>query len=246
MAKSFDIIMAGLISGLVALTTSYLGIAGTIIGAVTGAILYQIFSIFIKEPLENTTIRKVENEIVYIIPLILIAILLMIFIIAVIIYYYQFYWPDFSMIFLELRELTNNNLVRIMGISLMIMGLYPIFQGKIIKKEYGIVNLILGFLLLLRGLIDIFPEFFDLYVTQFSLFDMLLLIGIFLVLSYVILRIFLESITAYMGRNKEVDGNEINDSGNNTNNLNDIKSIKADKTSTMSKNTSFFKKIDKK
>ena len=98
MAKSFDIIMAGLISGLVALTTSYLGIAGTIIGAVTGAILYQIFSIFIKEPLENTTIRKVENEIVYIIPLILIAILLMIFIIAVIIYYYQFYWPDFSMI----------------------------------------------------------------------------------------------------------------------------------------------------
>jgi len=242
MAKSFDIIMAGLISGLVALTTTYLGIAGTIIGAVTGAILYQIFSIFIKEPLESTTIRKVENEIVYTIPLILIAILLMIFIIAVIIYHYHFYWPDFSMIFLELRELTNNNLVRIMGISLMIMGVYPIFQGKIIKKEYGIINLILGFLLLLRGLIDIFPEFFNLYVTQFNLFDILLLIGIFLVLSYVILKIFLESIILYMGRNRNVEMIKSNISGNDVNNI----KIKTNKTSTMSKNTSYFKKMDKK
>ncbi|WP_156314621.1 hypothetical protein [Methanobrevibacter arboriphilus] len=32
MSKSFDIIMAGLISGIVALTTSFLGLAGTVIG----------------------------------------------------------------------------------------------------------------------------------------------------------------------------------------------------------------------
>jgi len=239
MAKSFDIGMAGLIAGLAALTTSYLGIGGTVIGAVIGAILYQVLSLFVKEPLENATIRKVENEIVYIIPLILIAILLGIFIIAII-HSFNFRGSNFLMIFLELEKLTNDNLVRMMGIGLIIMGIYPLFQGKIIKKKYGIINLFLGIFLLIRGLIDINPSFFNFYITHFKIIDLILLIGIFVSLSFIIVKIFSESITLYKGRDKNIEVNEIENSEDN------VKSIKSSKTSTMSKYTSFFKKINKK
>ena len=58
MSKMLDILMAGVISGIVALTTTKLGIGGTVIGAVIGAMLYQVMSHFIKEPLENAHTRK--------------------------------------------------------------------------------------------------------------------------------------------------------------------------------------------
>lgn len=232
MSKSFDIIMAGLISGIVALTTSFLGLAGTVIGAVLGAILYQVLSIFVKEPLESTTIRKVENGLVFTIPLILIAIFLAVFIIALL-HSYLIYYPDFLDFFIQLETLTNNNLVRFMGIGLILMGIYPLLQPRVIKKEYGIILFILGIILLGRGLLDLNPEFFYMYTDIFELFDVVLVICIFLVLIFIIIKIFLESISLYMKRNNGLNilnSNKIgnrNDSANIYNNENiDYKSIK--------------------
>lgn len=201
MSKSFDIIMAGLISGIVALTTSFLGVAGTVIGAVLGAILYQIISIFVKEPLENSTVKKVEREIVYIIPLVLIALFLAIFIVALL-HSYSFYYPDFLEFFKQLEEITNNNLVRFMGIGLIFMGIYPLLQPKSIKKQYGLIILILGVILLIRGLLDLDFNIIDLYTEMFGFFDVILITIIFLILVFIILKILIESVYLYRDRNK--------------------------------------------
>lgn len=207
MSKSFDIVMAGLISGIVALTTTFLGVAGTVIGAVLGAILYQIISIFVKEPLENATVKKVEREIVYIIPLVLIAVFLAIFIVALL-HSYSFYYPDFLEFFKQLEEITNNSLVRFMGIGLIVMGIYPLLQQKTVKKEYGLIILILGTLLLVRGLLDMSPDLFYFYTETFGFFDVVLNIIILLILVFIIIKILVESISLYMGRNKNISVDE--------------------------------------
>lgn len=203
MSKSLDIIMAGLISGIVALTTTFLGVAGSIIGAVLGAILYQIISIFVKEPLENADVKKVEREIVYIIPIILIAVFLAIFIVALL-HSYSLYYPEFLEFFRQLEEITNNNLVRFMGIGLILMGIYPLFQSKTVKKEYGFTILILGVLLLLRGLLDMNPELFYFYTHVFGFFDVVANIIILLILLFIIIKILSESISLYMHKNKDI------------------------------------------
>ena len=53
MVKHFNVIMAGVISGIVALFTSYLGISGTIIGSVISSFLYQLLSSYSQEKYEE-------------------------------------------------------------------------------------------------------------------------------------------------------------------------------------------------
>ncbi|RBQ23357.1 hypothetical protein ALNOE001_09180 [Candidatus Methanobinarius endosymbioticus] len=210
MSKSFDIVMAGLISGIVALTTSFLGVAGTVIGAVLGAILYQVLSIFVKEPLESTTIRRVENELVYIIPLILIAIFLVIFIVALL-DSYTLYFPDFLEFFRQLEEITNNNLVRFMGIGLIVMGIYPLIHPKTIERKYGAIIFVSGIVLLVRGLLDLNIEFFYYYSEIFQSFDIILMVCVFLAVLFVIIKIFLESMSLYINRKKNNNNLENSD-----------------------------------
>lgn len=221
MSRTFDIMMAGLISGIVALTTTFLGLTGTVYGAVLGAIIYQIISMFIKEPLENTTIRKIENEIIYTLPLILIAILQFIFILAI--YHSMHYlYSDFLLYFNQLETITNNNLLRSMGIGLIAMGLYPILQPKNIKKIYGVITLIVGLVLLFRGLLDVNPAIFELYTSLFGQFDLILSIIILLVLLFIIVMIFSESLNLYFKRPSKTEnkskGYDFRDNKNKSNN----------------------------
>lgn len=271
MSKSFDVIMAGLMSGIVAITTGFLGLAGTVIGAVLGAILYQVISIFVKEPLENATVKKVEREIVYIIPLALIVVFLLIFLVALMQHFYLVSYPEFIDIFRQLEETTNNNLVRFMGIGLIVMGIYPLLQPNTIKRRYGATILVLGFILMIRGLLDVNPDFLSMYIEVFGFFDVVLNVVILLILVFIIIKILLESISLYMNRNESIsfDGvsnnsydldNNTNDSNNsnninnsnNTNNSNNNsdnktnssrnKNIKSDKTTTMYNSRKFFKR----
>ena len=270
MSKSFDIIMAGLIAGLVALTSGFLGVAGTVIGAVFGAILYQVLSIFVKEPLENTTVKKVEREIVYIIPLGLIAVFLVIFLVALL-YSYSIYYPDFLELFRQLEETTNDNLLRFMGIGLIAMGIYPLLQPNTIKRKYGVTILALGFVLLVRGLLDMNPDLLHIYADMFGYFDVILTVIILLILVFVIIKILLGSVSLYRHRNKDLgidlvnkkitknkvfdgfdnfDEFSISDPSDNVNEDKNFadkkpvrnKTIKSNKTSTMSKNRRFFKR----
>ena len=83
MSKALDVVMAGIIAGIVAYATSILGIGGTVIGAVIGAILYQIMSHLFKAPLEGIKTQNVEARIVYTFPLILILIVEILYILAI-------------------------------------------------------------------------------------------------------------------------------------------------------------------
>ena len=180
--------MAGIIAGIVAYATSILGIGGTVIGAVLGAILYQIMSHLFKDPLEGIRTQNVEARIVYTIPLILIVAIEILFVFAL-----NSIKP--GNFFYILERATENNLFRSIGIGLIIMGLYPIIQPENIKKLYGYIIIIVGIIVLLGGFADFNIPITDLYSVIFSeLGSHYITYGNF-ALSYVIIAITKESVT---------------------------------------------------
>ncbi|BAW32262.1 conserved hypothetical protein [Methanothermobacter sp. MT-2] len=187
MSKAFDIIMAGIISGIVAFTTQKLGVGGTALGAVLGSMLYQLLSHYFREPLGNVKTRIVEDKIVFTIPLIIILV------IEVINFLANFYWKSKSVLYL-LEGVTHWNLFRSMGLGLFIMGLYPFFKPDEIKKFYGYLLIFAGFLLLLRGFVDVNSPIVRLYSPLFYQFDVLISVVIITILLYVVAVIFNESI----------------------------------------------------
>ncbi len=193
-----DVIMAGMISGIVAFTTSQIGIGGTIIGAVIGAMLYQLMSHFVKEPLENVNTKKIETKIVYVIPLIIIVVIEVIYLFSAV------YWkPDQIIHYLE--NMTDGSLFRTIGLGLMIMGIYPLLQSENIKRSYGYIILSVGIVKLLNGFVDIHSPFVKLYANLFADFGLIISLAVIAALSYVILSIVQESVEI----SREKDNNNL-------------------------------------
>lgn len=187
MTKAFDILMAGVISGIVAFTTSKLGVGGTVMGAVLGSMLYQLLSHYFREPLKNVKTERVESRAVFAIPLIIIVIIEFIYLLG------NFQWRP-QQIFYLLEEATSWNLFRSIGVGLMVMGIYPLLQPETIKKSYGHVLLIMGFIVLLRGLVDVNSPLVTVYRAIFYEFDVLITVTVILSLIYMIISIFRESV----------------------------------------------------
>ena len=160
--------MAAFISGTVALFTSFLGVSGTIIGSVLSSFLYQLLSGYSEEKIEEGALRKpkLANDIVYIFPLVVIGIIELIFLFSALHY-------RFDMIFDILESAVSNNLFRLMGIGLILLGAYPYFDSNNIDKRNGTVVLIVGVLLLLRGLMDISSITSKIFYAVFAPFDSL-------------------------------------------------------------------------
>ena len=137
LVKHFHIIMAAFISG-------------TVIGSVLSSFLYQLLSGYSEEKLEGGTLRKpkLANEIVYIFPLVVIGIFELIFVCSALHY-------RFDMLFDMLEAAVNNNLFRLMGLGLILLGAYPFFDSNNIDRRNGTFIIFLGILLFLRGLVDI-------------------------------------------------------------------------------------------
>lgn len=201
MSKTFDIFMAGIISGIVAYTTIQLGIGGTVIGAVLGSVLYQFMSHFIRNPLEKVKTQKIESSIVYTLPLLLILGIEIIYFLAPI------YWRS-EQIFYFLEGATGWNLFRSIGIGLIIMGIYPILQSEFVKKRYGFIISGLGIIVLLRGFIDVHSPLVNLYYGLFTRFDDLISLMVIFVLIYVIFAILKESISLIRQKDDEIDVND--------------------------------------
>ena len=192
MVKHFNIMMAAVISGIVALFTSVLGVSGTIIGSVLSSFLYQLLSGYSEEKIEEHSsdghIRKprLANEIVYIFPLVVIGIIELIFVCSSLHY-------RFDMLFDILESAVSNNLFRLMGIGLIILGAYPFFNSNDIDKRNGLVVLILGVLLLFRGLMDISDLTYKVFTMMFAPFDMFFGLAVVFVLALVIVNILIGS-----------------------------------------------------
>jgi hypothetical protein len=205
MAKTLDILMAGLIAGIAAYTTSQLGIGGTVLGAVLGSMLYQLISHFIKEPVENVKTQKVEREIFYVFPLVIMLIIELIYLLSSL-------YNSPEQIFFALESATGGNLFKFMGIGLIIMGLFPIIQPKRINKVYGYILLVIGVIKLLIGFVDVNSPVVMLYAPLYYQLNELVSVVIIAALAYVIFAIGKESIQLYY---KKDEDNKFNDEKDN-------------------------------
>ena len=200
LVKHFNIIMAGFIGGTVALFTSVLGVSGTIIGSVLSSFLYQLLSSYSEEKIDAGSLRKpkLANEIVYIFPLVVIGIIELIFLLSALHY-------RFDMIFDFLESAVANNLFRLMGIGLIILGAYPYFNSNNIDKRNGTVVLIVGVLLLLRGLMDISSITSKIFYAVFAPFDSLFALVVIILLALVIINILISSDNEYFKSNEFIN-----------------------------------------
>ncbi|MEG3224134.1 MAG: hypothetical protein BME94_01070 [Methanobacteriales archaeon Met13] len=187
MSKTLDIVMAGVISGIVAYTTSQIGVTGTIIGAVLGSMLFQLISHIFHEPLEGFKTQKVERNIFYVFPLILILVIEIIYLF----YIFSLQPGDFYYL---LQTATGWNLFRTIGIALLVMGLFPLFESSISRK-YGVIVLAVAVVKLLGGFVDFNSAIVDLYSPLFYQFNEIFSIMVIVALAYVVISITRDSVT---------------------------------------------------
>lgn len=191
MSKVLDIIMAGIISGIVAYTTSQLGITGTIIGAVIGSMLYQLMSHFFSKPMDTVDelkTQKVETSVFYVFPLVIILGI-------EILYLFSSFYHTFDMIFQSLETATSWNLFRTIGVGLLIMGIYPLLEPDRIAPKYGLIIMAVGVVKLMAGFVDYQSSFVTLYLPLFQQFSELISIMLIAALLYVIVNIIQDSVT---------------------------------------------------
>jgi len=190
--------MAGVIGGIVAYTTAKLGIGGTILGAVIGSMLYQLISHVIKEPVGSVKTKKVEREIFFVFPLVIILGIEVIYLLSDL-----YHRPE--QIFFALESVTGDNLFKFMGVGLIIMGLYPLIQPNSIKKLYGYILLSIGVVKLLVGFVDINSPLVLLYAPLFNQLNEIISAIVIAALAYVIISITRESVTIALGKDQDKD-----------------------------------------
>ena len=184
------IILVGAISGLVTILTYILGIAGTLIGSVLFSVLYTMLSEALEDPVSKTTFSPdFEWDIVYVIPLIVIAFIQLLLILALLaeIGILPYFFDRF---FLTIQGLADNNLYRLLGLALLFISAYPIvLKPNVVKKEHGLILAIVGFIFLARGFVDLGNFITNIYDAIFIHFDLPVAIIAFLLISFVIVRI---------------------------------------------------------
>ena len=188
MSKTLDILMAGVIGGIVAYTTSQLGVTGTIIGAVIGSMLFQLMSHFFQKPLKGVKTQKVESSIFYVFPLIIILAIEIIYLLS------SFYYKP-EQIFYSMENATGWNLFRTIGVALIIMGIYPLLESENISKHYGYIILAVGVIKLMGGFVDYNSSIVEIYSPIFYQLNEWISILVIVALSYVIISITWESVT---------------------------------------------------
>lgn len=201
MSKTLDILMAGVIAGTAAYATIKLGIGGTVIGTVLCSMLYQVISHIVKEPVENIKTQRIEREIFYVFPLVIILIIEVIYLLSSL-------YNSPEQIFAALESATGDNLFKIIGIGLIIMGLYPIIQPESIKKFYGYLLLVIGVINLLVGFIDVSSSIVQLYAPLFYQLKEVISIIIIAVIAYVIIAITRESVIIILNKDKGKDNKD--------------------------------------
>ncbi len=248
MVKHFNIIIAGVISGIVALFTSWLGVSGTVIGSVLSSFLYQLLSTYYDEKTKDIDLSKVRDKrrkarvssnvssernigenkksssvlthkIAFIFPIVVILIIEAVFCLSDIHYI-------ISNLFYLLEAATDQNLFRVMGISLVVISIYPFLKPDIIKRINGFVLLIVGGLLFLRGNVDLHPIFTKIYYLGFDRIDPILGFMICIILLIVIINVLIPSkseinkISKNIPNAKKISTDFINSNNSGTNNRN--------------------------
>lgn len=189
MVSHSKIILAGLISGMVALTTGILGVTGTVIGSVIASVIYNFLSESLESQIEKADITKFENELIYLFPLIVITIIHFSFILAFLADL-NFIGYSYLNVYLTLQDLVSNNLYRILGISTLFISIYPRFlKTEKLNASESILLAFVGVIFLLKGFIDFNNPIVYLYRDFYSNVTFQLAIIAFIILIYLILKL---------------------------------------------------------
>lgn len=184
------IALLGFSSALLVVLTSVLGVEGTVIGSLITSVLYNTLSQMLDEPLSKPSInRTFEWEVAYIFPLIVIALIQLLLIFAIL-SEAGFLPTTFLNAFLSLQSMTNYNLYRILGISMLIISVYPIIvKPDIIKKSDGAIIAFVGLIFLARGFVDLNNSLTNVYDIVFQMFDFPIAVVALILIIFVIYRI---------------------------------------------------------
>lgn len=184
------IILVGCISAFVAILTSVLGVAGTIIGSVISSVLYNMLSEALEKPVQEAAFSKdFEWEVAYVFPLIVIVLIQILFILALLSELGVLPYT-FLKAYISLQGVAGNNLFRILGVALIIISVYPfVLKPNFIKKEHGAIIAFVGLVFLARGFIDYSSAVTNLYDDIFINFDLPIAIISLILLMFVIIRI---------------------------------------------------------
>lgn len=184
------LIFVGLISGLVTALTIVLGVAGTVVGSILFSVVYNMLAEGFEDSVANKSFNPdFEWDIVYVVPLVVIALVQLLLILALLaemgILPYAF-----VKFFLSLQNLTDNNLYRLLGLALLFISAYPlVLKPGFVKKEDGLILAFVGVIFLARGFVDLGNFITAIYDDIFVYFDLPIAIVAFLLISYVILHI---------------------------------------------------------
>ena len=186
------LILIACISTIIPLATAILGYQGTIIGSVFSSVLYNVLSSILSDAVDDKSGQSTNNstnvwsDVAYVIPLIVMFVIQILLILA-----FLSEWgilPDlFLDAYLSVQDLALGNLYRLLGISSIVMSLYPfILRRKVVKKYHGLVVLLVGFLFLLKGFSDIGGVFSLFYDQVLHYFNFPIAIVTLVLLGYVI------------------------------------------------------------
>ena len=109
---------------------------------------------------------------------------------------------SFAKAFNLLEMATDNNLFRVMGIALVVLGIYPLLGTNDIDKKNGYVLFIIGFLVFLRGIGDMTSIFYILYDRIISVLDPFFALFVVIVLTAVVINILKSTFDKYGGFKK--------------------------------------------
>ena len=184
------IILVGCISAFVALLTSVLGVAGTIIGSVISSVLYNMLSEVLEKPVQEAAFSSdFEWEVAYVFPLIVIVLIQILFILALL-SEWGFLPYTFLKAYLSLQGIAGNNLYRLLGCALIVISVYPfVLKPDFIKKEHGAIIAFVGLIFLARGFVDYGNVITNFYDEIFIYFDLPIAIIALILLLFVIIRI---------------------------------------------------------
>ncbi|WP_432645368.1 hypothetical protein [Methanobrevibacter sp.] len=206
------LVLVGCISAFVAILTSVMGVAGTIIGSVISSVLYNMLTEVLENPIGKKTFSpNFEWEIAYVFPLIVIG-LIQFMLIAALLSEVGILPYTFLNVYLSIQEIANYNLYRILGLALLVMSVYPfVLKRGIVKKSNGLVIAFVGLVFLARGFVDSGNMITNMYDVVFMYFDLPIAIMAFALIVCVVVNILSSS------KNHENGVNVVNHKNNREN-----------------------------
>ena len=195
MVEYSKVAIAGIVSFVVGILTSVLGLTGTVIGSVFSSVMYSALTGYLEERKKerggidiNLSKPRLDLELFYIFPLVVILLIELCYMLT-------FFSSGFSVLFSRLEGVTSNNLFRVMGFGLIIMGIYPMFDSKTVKKINGSLLVFIGLILLGWGFVDLNNPVSNVLGDVLQRVDFFVAAFISLILIYVIFSILVRKST---------------------------------------------------